>query len=227
MINNGLSNLYKRLETGEVDGTNMPEPASAYADENNFMEDVMFGAPTVMILADYSNVRSVELALHFKSGHAQLRKFLGQDPKTKKPRAQVWKVDIADWVIKVPVDVGFVKVDPDTARGKAVTERSAAKGKPDHSIYELMMDLSSMSVGNAKWDMGTWNDEDYIVPTDKPKEQFRPPGWKLGEPRKLTDFDKDFQITLEFNVAKLAPTLQEANLTSMGFAIMAKDGEFS
>lgn len=106
MINQGIDNLYKRLETGEVvDGTKMPEPAACYADENNFIENVVFGPPTVIVKADYSNVRSVKFRIHMKTGDIQLRKFMGMDPKTKRPLAQVLTMSINDWIVTVPVDV--------------------------------------------------------------------------------------------------------------------------
>lgn len=117
---------------------------------------------------------------------------------------------------------GFTEINKDTPRGKAVAERSAAKGKPDHSIYELLMDLQSMALDNATWEFGNWDDNDYLVATNNKKE--RPPGWKLGEPRRFVDLDKDFQTTMNFCLAKIAANLTEANLSSMGFAIMAPDG---
>ena len=99
-----------------------------------------------------------------KSGSLQVRKFMGIDPKTKKPSTQKLLLPINDWVVVVPIDVGkshcrrntflvlavtkasgFNKLDLNTPRGIAVQERSAAKGKPNHSIYELLMDLKSKS----------------------------------------------------------------------------------
>jgi len=107
MINNGIGNLYTRLETGEiVDDASLPKAVTEYADENNFMEDVEFGPPTVVIDADFSNVNKVILGLHLKSGTCQIREFLGKDPKTQKPWAKKWTVAIEDWVISIPVDVG-------------------------------------------------------------------------------------------------------------------------
>ncbi|KAF7502138.1 hypothetical protein GJ744_006985 [Endocarpon pusillum] len=222
MINQGIDNLYRRLETGEiVDGAKLPEPAACYADENNFIEGVLFGAPTVVVKADYSNVRSVRFRILMKSGNIQLRRFLGMDKKTNRPLAEKLSMTINNWIVTVPVDVSFTEVDKNTPRGESIAKRSAAKGKPDHSIYELLMDLESMSLGNAKWEFGNWGEDDWMIGADNKK--VRPAGWKLDQPRKFTDFSKDFQTTMEFCLSKISPNLMASNLSSMGFAIMAKD----
>jgi len=108
MINLGIDNLYKRLEVDDIPEGKKPEPASCYADENNYIDNVIFGPPTVTIKADYSNVTSVLFRMHIKSGNVQLRKFLGMDPVKKRPSAQVLTMDIADWYVTVPVDLSML-----------------------------------------------------------------------------------------------------------------------
>lgn len=105
MINQGISNLYTRLETGE-DGVKMPEPAECYADENNYIQGVVFGAPAVVIQADYTNLKSVQFQMRMKSGEMQVRRMKGRDEKTKKFRYQKLTLDINDWKVTVPVDLG-------------------------------------------------------------------------------------------------------------------------
>ncbi|KAL1876852.1 hypothetical protein VTK73DRAFT_9154 [Phialemonium thermophilum] len=195
MINEGMDNLYKRLETGE-DGLVMPEPACCYYDEHTFIDGVVFGPPSVIIDADYANVKSLQLRILMKEGRLQLRKFNGIDPKTKRPSADVFNMVIDDWAVTVPVDVGFTRLDTETKRGKAVKERSAAKGKPDHSIYELLLDLSSMSLGNAKWSFGDWHEDDWCV--NELQKKTRPAGWELGQPRNFVKLDESFQRSMEF-----------------------------
>jgi len=80
-----------------------------------------------------------------------------------------------------------------------------------------------MSLSNGKWEMGDWGDEDWLEATLS-KSKTRPPGWKMDTPRSFVDFDKDFQTTLEFMLQKISSVLMDANLNSMGFAVMAKDG---
>lgn len=106
MINEGMDNLYKRLET-EEDGLVMPEPAFCYIDENNFIEGVVFGPPSVVIDADYANVKSVQFRILMKEGSLQLRKFNGIDPKTRRPKADIFTLAIENWTITAPVDVGM------------------------------------------------------------------------------------------------------------------------
>ncbi|KAH0372775.1 hypothetical protein KCU65_g920, partial [Aureobasidium melanogenum] len=222
MINEGISNLYTRLQTDELDnGVTKLEPANCYVDEHNFVNDVVFGPPAVIIKADYSNVRSVQFRMSLLSGTFQLRKYIGMNPKTKRPIDEKLVLDINDWHITVPVDVGFVEVDPNTSRGKAVKERSAAKDKPDHSIYELLLDLQSMALDNAVWELGSWSDADWATGQDG--KQVRPEGFKLGEPRQFVDFQKTYQTIMEVCVKQMSSDLMSANLASMGFAVMAKD----
>ncbi|KAG9758075.1 hypothetical protein KCU73_g4085, partial [Aureobasidium melanogenum] len=222
MINEGISNLYTRLQTGEVvDDATKPEPASCYVDEHNCAEDIVFGPPAVIVKADYSNVRSVQFRMSLLSGRFQLRKFMGMNPKTKRPMDEKLILDINDWHITVPVDVGFVEVDTSSPRGKAVAERSAAKDKPDHSIYELLLDLQSMALDNAVWELGRWSDADWTTGQDG--KRVRPEGFKLDEPRSFVDLQKTYQTIMEVCVKEMASELMKANLASMGFAVMAKD----
>jgi hypothetical protein len=107
MINEGISNLYQLLVDGnEVDGAKAPKPGNVYADENNWVRDVAFGTPCVIVQADYSNVRAVKFRITMKSGKVQLRRFIKMDEETGEPIAEKLNMDIDDWHVTVPVDVG-------------------------------------------------------------------------------------------------------------------------
>ena len=116
---------------------------------------------------------------------------------------------------------GFTEVNRDTPRGKAIAERSAAKGKPNYSIYELLLDLESMSFGDAIWEFGNWGNDDWMEGPDG--TEIRPPGWEPGKPRQFTELSQDFQTTMEFCIKKISTNLMKSNLSTMGFAIMARD----
>lgn len=106
MINQAIDNLYVRLATGEeIDGAVKPKPGNSYADENNWVKDVNFGPPTVIVNADYSNVRSVRFRMRMKSGNIQLRRFIKMDEETGAPIAEKLNMTIQDWYVTVPVDV--------------------------------------------------------------------------------------------------------------------------
>lgn len=106
MINQGIDNLYVKLANGDVvDGAVKPKPASCYADENNWVKDVNFGPPTVIVKADFSNVRSVRFRMRMKSGKIQLRRFIKIDEETGAPITEQLQMAIQDWYVTVPVDV--------------------------------------------------------------------------------------------------------------------------
>lgn len=82
-----------------------------------------------------------------------------------------------------------------------------------------------MSVGNAKWSFGNWHEDDWCV--NELKQKIRPDGWKLGQPRRIMEVDESFRKSMEFLVTQVSSRLTEMNMTSMGFAVMAKDGKKS
>ncbi|SCV36832.1 uncharacterized protein FFB14_06275 [Fusarium fujikuroi] len=220
MINEGISNLYRLLEDGnEIDGPVKPKPGNAYADENNWVKNVIFGEPCVIVQPDYSNVRSVKFRMWMKSGKAQIRRFIKMDDDTGEPITEKLLLEIEEWHVTVPIDVGFVALDKTTPRGKAVLDRSAANGKPDHSIMEFLLDLESMAWGDGSWEFDEWAENDWMI--DQDGKQHRPPGWKLGTSRSYTDLHPDFQRTLEFCFGKISRNLMHSNLLSMGFAVIA------
>ncbi|KAL5610296.1 hypothetical protein FOVSG1_004977 [Fusarium oxysporum f. sp. vasinfectum] len=114
---------------------------------------------------------------------------------------------------------GFVALDKTTPRGKAVLGRSAAKGKPDHSIMEFLLDLESMAWGDGSWEFGDWGENDWMI--DQDGKRHCPPGWKLRAPRTYTDLHPDFQRSLEFCFGKISRNLMHSNLLSMGFTVIA------
>lgn len=107
MINQGIDNLYVRLATGEiVDGATKPKPGIFFADENNWVKGVQFGPPAVIVKADYGNVRSVRFRINLKSGNIQLRRFIKMDDETGEIIAEKLNMEIQNWHMTVPVDVG-------------------------------------------------------------------------------------------------------------------------
>lgn len=106
MINQAIDNLYVRLATGEeIDGAVKPKLGNCYADENNWVKDVNFGPPTVIVKADYSNFRSVRFRMRMKSGSIQLRRFIKVDEENGAIIAEKLNMAIQDWYVTVPVDV--------------------------------------------------------------------------------------------------------------------------
>ncbi|RBR22925.1 uncharacterized protein FIESC28_04223 [Fusarium coffeatum] len=221
MINEGISNLYTKLERGqEVEGAVKPKPGNVYADQNNWAKNVIFGEPCVIVQPDYSNVRNVRFRIAMKTGKIQLYSWK-MNEETGEPVIQKLLMDIDDWHVTIPIDVGFVALDTKTKRGKAVADRSAAKGKPNHSIMELLLDLKSMALENATWEFGDWGEDDYLYDADE--NPTRPPGWKLDSPREFNQLNPDFQTTMSFCLQKISNNLMQSNLTSMGFAVIAPD----
>ncbi len=116
MINEGISNLYRLLEDGnEIDGAVKPKPGNAYADENDWVKNVIFGEPCVIVQPDYSNVRSVKFRMWMKSGKAQIRRFIKMDDDTGEPITEKLFLEIEEWHVTVPIDVGRSKRCPSLA----------------------------------------------------------------------------------------------------------------
>ena len=96
--------MYVGLNTNEQGEAKPQEPVSVEVDENNVIEDVVFGPPQIIVKADYSNVKSVDFRLHLKSGTLQLRNYKGKvNGKTQDERL---RLIVNDWFVTVPVDVG-------------------------------------------------------------------------------------------------------------------------
>lgn len=104
MINQGIDNLYKQLETGDEEHE-CQQPVNFDLDQNSAFEEVTLGPPSIIIDADFSNVKSVRLRLKMKSGKAKIFNWLGRK-KGFKLDGETMKLKIEDWTVTVPVDVG-------------------------------------------------------------------------------------------------------------------------
>lgn len=79
-----------------------------------------------------------------------------------------------------------------------------------------------MSESNASWEFGEWSEDDWYV--DENNQKSRPNGWEIGKPRKFTDLEQEFQVSMNYYIRQISSQLMETNLNSMGFAVMAEDG---
>jgi hypothetical protein len=105
IVNQGIDNLFIGLGFDE-EGNPVPQPpVPVELDENNFIEDAIFGPPQVIVTSDYSNLKSVDLRLHLKAGTLQLRNYKGK--VNGKAQAEKLRLVINDWFVTVPVDVGM------------------------------------------------------------------------------------------------------------------------
>ncbi|CCT71986.1 uncharacterized protein FFUJ_14020 [Fusarium fujikuroi IMI 58289] len=70
-------------------------------DTNNWVKNVIFGEPCVIVQPDYSNVRSVKFRMWMKSGKAQIRRFIKMDDDTGEPITEKLLLEIEEWHVTV------------------------------------------------------------------------------------------------------------------------------
>ena len=81
----------------------------------------------------------------------------------------------------------------------------------------------AMASGDADWDMGVWDPEDSFTGTDG--KLVKPPGYSEGQPRQYLELHEDFRLAMKSFIQRMGKRIAEKNLNSMGFAVMADDGE--
>ena len=97
MINQGISNLYKIAETGD----SAQEPVIIRLDKENYLKNVTFGPPSVIVLPDFSNVTSVRFRMTLQTGRASLYRFIDKDETEER-----MNLTIKVWSVTLPVNVG-------------------------------------------------------------------------------------------------------------------------
>lgn len=101
MINQGIDNWYTQLQTDD-EADESQEPATIELDNETYFENVTFGPPSIIIDADFNNVRSVRLRVTIKSGEAHMSKYMGRGNKGVHEYEKL-KLKIEDWTVIVPV----------------------------------------------------------------------------------------------------------------------------
>ncbi|KAK1774876.1 hypothetical protein QBC45DRAFT_423868 [Copromyces sp. CBS 386.78] len=229
-INQALDNLYLSLPDGEEDdGAVGLKPSAASANQDNWIEDVEFGPPAVVVSTEGRNSSIVRFRMHLRSGRIRLsRPHPEAECRNGIPSVfEMLEMVIEDWHVTVSMNIKPTEVDRSNSRGKAIEQRSAAKKNSNHSIQELRLDLSSMSFANAVWDIGTWGLNDCWILYEKSGNRHRgpcrPQGWEAGKPRRFEVLCPEFQSAAKSLVRSIAADLEKANLTSMGFSVIAND----
>lgn len=80
-----------------------------------------------------------------------------------------------------------------------------------------------MIAGNAKWDLGVWDLKDEY--TGKDGKTTKPPGYSEGQHRDYFQLSEDFRVNMQGFLDRMGRKVAEKNLNTLGFVVMADDGE--
>ncbi|KAF1836074.1 hypothetical protein BDW02DRAFT_578241 [Decorospora gaudefroyi] len=213
MLNEGLKAYWEKLEYEKLQGTGF---VFAEAAPNQFITDVVFGPPAVILKPSNTDLASLEYQIHLKSGWLQVLRRFDTKPKTHRFDLSLStdyfaRYKIKDWVVSVPVKLALRPLPKDSPEYQSATKLME---KGDHSLHQLLVDTSQVGWQQIRViDFGEWQDEDTLLSRDGITTLEEK---KVGEKRSFDDEPALFKRNFDLHIAHAFETLWKDNLTRLG-----------